>query len=79
MYDLPLLRAPTGLFDISDHVKVHEYSQLEVLSLLHMADVKGMYRWQHHNKLVGEQALSRRQPKHLTPNLAGSPSTWSTL
>jgi hypothetical protein len=40
MYDLPLLRSPTGLFDISHHVKAHKYSQLEVLSLLQMADVK---------------------------------------
>jgi len=50
---------------------------MEVLSLLQMADVKGYA--QHHNKLVWEQAYSPQQLKHLTPNLAGSPSTGSTL
>jgi len=35
-------------------------------------------RW-HNNKLVLEQAHSPQQLKHLTPNLAGSPSTASTL
>jgi hypothetical protein len=78
MYDLPLPGALRGLFDISDHVEAHKYSQMEVLSLLQMADVKGMCRQQYRNKLVWEQAYSP-QLKHLTPNLAGSPSTGSTL
>jgi hypothetical protein len=78
IYDSPFLRAPTVLFDISDHVEAHEYSQLQDLSLLQLADVKGMCRQQHHNKLVLEQAYSQ-QLKHLTPKIAGSPSTGSKL